>query len=90
MITYLGMTMPMSVCALVSWLRHPYEGKKAEVEVNRIGKKDILSEGNAKLRKARLARSADETGDVITIYYVKPEGGKYFECFGFSRTHSTA
>ena len=43
MITYLGMTMPMSVCALVSWLRHPYEGKKAEVEVNRIGKKDILS-----------------------------------------------
>lgn len=39
MITYLGMTMPMSVCALVSWLRHPYEGKKAEVEVNRIVKK---------------------------------------------------
>ena len=55
-----------------------------------VGKKDILSEGNAKLGKARLARCANETGDIVTIYYVKPEGGKYFECFGFSRTHSTA
>jgi len=41
MITYLGMTLPMSVVALVAWLRHPYEGKKAEVQVNRIGKKDM-------------------------------------------------
>lgn len=42
MITYLGMTLPMSVVALVAWLRHPYEGKKAEVQVNHIGKKDML------------------------------------------------
>ena len=42
MITYLGMTLPMSVIALVAWLRHPYRGKKAEVQVNRIGKKDML------------------------------------------------
>ncbi len=42
MITYLGMTLPMSVVALISWLRHPYKGKKAEVQVNRIGKKDVL------------------------------------------------
>lgn len=41
MITYLGMTLPMSVVALMAWLRHPYEGKKAEVQVNRIGKKDM-------------------------------------------------
>lgn len=37
MITYLGMTMPMAVVALISWLRHPYKGNRAEVQVNRIG-----------------------------------------------------
>ena len=42
MITYLGMTLPMSVVALVAWLRHPYQGKKAEVQVNRIGKTDVI------------------------------------------------
>ena len=38
MITYLGMTMPMSVFALISWLKNPYEGNKAEVKVNTIRK----------------------------------------------------
>ena len=38
MITYLGMTMPMAVFALVSWLRNPYNGNKAEVKVNTISK----------------------------------------------------
>lgn len=42
MVTYLGMTLPMSVVALVAWLRHPYEGKKSEVQVNRIGRKDMV------------------------------------------------
>jgi len=42
MITYLGMTLPMSIIALVAWLRHPYQGKKAEVQVNHIGKKDMV------------------------------------------------
>lgn len=36
MVTYLGMTMPMSVFSLIAWLRHPYQGKKSEVEINRI------------------------------------------------------
>ena len=36
MLTYLGMTMPMSVFALVSWLRHPYKGKRSEVRINSI------------------------------------------------------
>lgn len=36
MITYLGMTMPMALFALISWLRNPYEGNKAEVKVNSI------------------------------------------------------
>ncbi len=37
MMTYLGMTLPMSVMALVSWLRHPHKGNKAQVEVGSIG-----------------------------------------------------
>ncbi len=42
MITYLGMTMPMAVFALVSWLRNPYKGNKAEVKVNSIGKAEQI------------------------------------------------
>ena len=38
MITYLGMTMPMAVFALISWLRNPYNGNRAEVKVNSINK----------------------------------------------------
>ena len=38
MITYLGMTMPMAVFALIAWLKNPYNGNKAEVEVNQISK----------------------------------------------------
>ena len=36
MITYLGMTAPMAVFALISWLRNPYKGNKSEVAVNRL------------------------------------------------------
>ncbi len=42
MITYLGMTMPMAVFALISWLRNPYKENKAEVKVNTISKKEAL------------------------------------------------
>lgn len=42
MITYLGMTMPMAVFALISWLRNPYEGNKAEVQVNQLERKEII------------------------------------------------
>lgn len=38
MATYLGMTAPMALFALISWLRHPYAGKRSEVKVNRISK----------------------------------------------------
>ena len=41
MVTYLGMTMPMAVFALISWLKNPYKGNKAEVRVNSISKKEI-------------------------------------------------
>ncbi len=42
MITYLGMTMPMAVFALIAWLKNPYKGNKAEVKVNSIGKSEQL------------------------------------------------
>ncbi len=42
MITYLGMTAPMAVFALISWLRNPYNGNKAEVKVNRLKRKEML------------------------------------------------
>jgi len=38
MITYLGMTAPMALFALITWLRNPYQGNHSEVAVNRIGK----------------------------------------------------
>ena len=41
MITYLGMTMPMAVFALISWLRNPYNGKKSEVKVNTVSKAEM-------------------------------------------------
>lgn len=41
MITYLGMTAPMAVFSLISWLKNPYGGNRSEVKVNRIGKKEI-------------------------------------------------
>jgi len=42
MITYLGMTMPMAVFALISWLKNPYKGNKSEVKVNSISKKETV------------------------------------------------
>ncbi len=42
MITYLGMTMPMAIVALVSWLKNPYNENKAEVKVNHISKKETI------------------------------------------------
>ncbi len=40
MITYLGMTMPMAVFALISWIKNPYNGNKAEVKVNHLSRKE--------------------------------------------------
>lgn len=42
MITYLGMTMPMAVFALISWLKNPYKGNKAEVKVNSLNLKENI------------------------------------------------
>jgi nicotinamide mononucleotide transporter PnuC len=40
MITYACMSLPMAVFSLVSWLRHPFKGNKAEVKVNHIKTKE--------------------------------------------------
>lgn len=42
MITYLGMTAPMAAFALVSWLRNPYNGNRAEVKVNRVSGRELV------------------------------------------------
>lgn len=42
MFTYLGMTAPMSVAALISWLKNPYQGKKTEVKINRLKQKEVM------------------------------------------------
>jgi len=38
MVTYLGMTMPMAIFALVSWLKNPYNGRRSEVKVNELSR----------------------------------------------------
>ena len=42
MITYVGMTGPMAAFSLISWLKNPYKGKKSEVKVNHISKKETV------------------------------------------------
>ncbi len=41
MITYLGMTLPMAVAALVSWIKNPFDGNRAQVRVYKLNKKDV-------------------------------------------------
>ncbi len=41
MITYLGMTMPMAIFALISWLKNPYNGNKSEVKINSLNKIEV-------------------------------------------------
>lgn len=42
MLTYVCMTLPMAVFALISWLKNPYKGKKSEVKVNKLKKKEPI------------------------------------------------
>ncbi len=41
MITYLGLTAPMAVLSLISWLRNPYNGSRSQVAVNRLNSNEI-------------------------------------------------
>ncbi len=40
MITYLGMSAPMAVFSLISWVKNPYKGDKKQVKVNHIKAKE--------------------------------------------------
>lgn len=42
MITYLGLTMPMAIVALITWLKNPYKGNRAQVKISSISKKEVL------------------------------------------------
>lgn len=42
MLTYLGMTMPMAVFSLITWLKNPYNGNKSEVEVYHISRQETM------------------------------------------------
>lgn len=42
MITYLGMSAPMAVFALISWLRNPYNGNRSEVRINHVRKSEVI------------------------------------------------
>ena len=41
MMTYVGMSGPMALYALISWLKNPYNGNKSEVKVNRLKPKEL-------------------------------------------------
>ena len=43
MITYLGMTLPMAVLALISWMKNPYNGDHSQVQVNELNIKECLN-----------------------------------------------
>ncbi len=45
MITYLGMTAPIAVLSVVSWLKNPFEKGKAEVRINCLSKKEYIFVG---------------------------------------------
>lgn len=42
MVTYLGMSTPMAVLALISWLRNPYNGNRSEVQINTLRRPELL------------------------------------------------
>ncbi len=42
MITYLGMTMPMSVWSTITWLKNPSEENESEVQIQILNKKHII------------------------------------------------
>lgn len=41
MVTYLGMSTPMAIFALIAWLKNPYNGNRSEVKVNTLKKQEI-------------------------------------------------
>lgn len=42
MITYLGMSAPIAILAIIAWLRHPYAGRHSEVKVNKLKGREYI------------------------------------------------
>lgn len=42
MITYLGMSVPMAIISLITWLKNPFNENKSEVTVNQIKGKELM------------------------------------------------
>lgn len=42
MLTYLGMTAPMAILSLISWIKNPYNKESSEVRVAKLKKLDII------------------------------------------------
>ena len=42
MLTYVGMTAPMSLYALISWLKNPYGGRRSQVKIRRLACREVL------------------------------------------------
>lgn len=42
MATYLGMTAPMALIALISWVKNPYQENTAEVRINQLSKREYI------------------------------------------------
>lgn len=49
LITYLFMTAPIAVISIISWLKHPFEGNKSDVEINEIKNKEYILLGGLSL-----------------------------------------
>jgi len=49
LITYLFMTAPIAVISIISWLKHPFEGNKSDVEINEIKNKENILLGGLSL-----------------------------------------
>ncbi len=42
LLTYAGMTLPMAILSLVSWIKNPYNNNRSEVKVGQVGFKESL------------------------------------------------
>ncbi len=42
MITYVGMTLPMAVIALITWLKNPFNGNRSQVKIREINLKELI------------------------------------------------
>lgn len=44
-LTYLGMTAPMAIFSLITWIRNPFEGNRGEVKIAKITAKEAVLAG---------------------------------------------